>query len=269
MHVISGLPRSGSTLLCNVLNQNPQFFASSTSMLPALVGQTIQLISGSPEMTGDLGRDRAGTEARVQRVMLALCEAWYGHINKRVIFDKSRGWPHHALALRQLYPNSKMIILVRDLREVFASFEKQHRKFPLLDQTPTGVDKSIFMRADKMFSPKGMIGNCLKGIQNLLMSRLDVLWLRYEDFVNDPAQAMNRIYCYLLEETEYQHDFDNVVNTATDADYLYLNKYPHSGEGKIRSAELSWPKFMSRELANGIMATAPWYNQRFSYGAAI
>ncbi len=31
IHFVAGLPRSGSTLLCNILNQNPKFHATATS----------------------------------------------------------------------------------------------------------------------------------------------------------------------------------------------------------------------------------------------
>lgn len=31
LHLISGLPRAGSTLLCNILAQNPRFHATATS----------------------------------------------------------------------------------------------------------------------------------------------------------------------------------------------------------------------------------------------
>jgi sulfotransferase len=33
LHLIAGLPRSGSTLLCNILNMNPNFYATPTSPL--------------------------------------------------------------------------------------------------------------------------------------------------------------------------------------------------------------------------------------------
>lgn len=234
-----------------------------------LVAQIIQNVSNCPEIKGDLGREQQETEDRIHRSIRGFCESWYQHLDQRVIFDKGRGWPLHALALRKLYPESKMIILVRDLREVFASIEKQHRKNPLLDSTPTNLQKSIYSRADRMFSPEGMIGICLEGIHNLLDSRLDVHWLKYEDFAANPQEEMNRLYCYLLEETEFQHDFENVVNTSTDPDFLYLNKFPHKGEGRIRPANLSWPGFMSRDLANLIMSKFTWYNQRFGYVATI
>ena len=54
IHFITGLPRSGSTLLCNVLNQNPEFYAGSTSPLPALVNTLVNCLSNSPEVQAAL-----------------------------------------------------------------------------------------------------------------------------------------------------------------------------------------------------------------------
>ena len=36
-NIITGMPRSGSTLLCNILSQNPAFHAGATSPLPEMV----------------------------------------------------------------------------------------------------------------------------------------------------------------------------------------------------------------------------------------
>ena len=58
INVICGLPRSGSTLLCNILNQNPDFHASSTSPLAQTLGALSQFLSTSPEVKSDLYNDR-------------------------------------------------------------------------------------------------------------------------------------------------------------------------------------------------------------------
>lgn len=44
---ISGLPRSGSTLLSAILRQNPEFYADISSPVQGLVASTINVITGS------------------------------------------------------------------------------------------------------------------------------------------------------------------------------------------------------------------------------
>ena len=41
IHFLSSLPRSGSTLLASLLNQNPDVFASNTSNLCEVMGAVI------------------------------------------------------------------------------------------------------------------------------------------------------------------------------------------------------------------------------------
>lgn len=266
MHVIAGLPRSGSTLLCNILNQNPRFHATSTTESPVLLAKMIHHVSTGIELKSDLARDREGTTRRIEASMRAYFDSWYSEHGDKVVFDKCRAWGHHALALRALYPDSKMIIMVRDLREVFSSIEKQHRKTPLFEESSSANAKTIFARADKKFSPGGMIGNPLEGIKDLIDRQLDCLFVRYEDLAEFPDATMSKIYCYLLEEP-FQHDFDDVKNTATDPDHLYLYKFPHKGCGKVEPRPPQWREFMSEEIGATIMARFEWFNDQFRYGS--
>lgn len=266
MHVIAGLPRSGSTLLCNILNQNPRFHATSTTESPVILGKMIHHVSSGIELKSDLARDREGTEQRIKNSMRAFFDTWYGEHEGKIVFDKCRAWTHHTLALRALYPDSKMIILVRDLREVFASVEKQHRKTPLFEDASTAKAKTIYGRADSMFSPGGVIGNPLEGLKDVIDRGLDALFVRYEDLAAYPQQTMSKIYCYLLEE-EFEHDFEDVQNTATDPDHLYLFKFPHKGEGKVEAAKPQWQEFMSDDLGATIMSRFEWFNDHFRYGS--
>lgn len=266
MHAIAGVPRSGSTLLCNVLNQNPAFYASSTSILPVMVMTLNQVWSQSTELKGDLGRDQEGTEDRLERTARAMCDAWHLDRRGKTVFDKSRGWNNLVMPFQRLFPSGKMIICLRDLRDVFASIEKQHRKQPLLDVMVRPEQQGLSQRAQLMFGPKGLVGSCLRGIKDIIDRRLDVYWLRYEDFAAYPEQTLQRVYAYLGIEQLYPHDYEDVYNTATDPDYLYLNKYPHSGSGKIEPRPSEWRKYMSPDLAKQIMDGFPWYNTVFGYG---
>jgi sulfotransferase len=49
IHFISGLPRSGSTLLAALLNQNPQFQANMSGPVAGMVGALLENMSGKNE----------------------------------------------------------------------------------------------------------------------------------------------------------------------------------------------------------------------------
>jgi len=231
-----------------------------------ILGKMIHHVSNGIELKSDLARDREGTTKKIASSMRAFFDAWYAEHDGKIVFDKCRAWGHHILALRELYPDSKVIVLVRDLREVFSSIEKQHRKTPLFEGASTGKGKTIFARADSMFSPGGMIGNPIEGIKDLIDRNLDCLFVRYEDLVEFPDSTMNKIYCYLLEEP-FTHDFDDVKNTATDPDHLYLYKFPHDGSGKVAPRPSQWREFMSDEMGATIMGRFEWFNEHFRYGS--
>src|SRR5215475_4066140 len=57
-HFISGLPRSGSTLLAAILNQNPRFRAGMTSPLADIMGVVMAEASSKNDFSFDVSDDQ-------------------------------------------------------------------------------------------------------------------------------------------------------------------------------------------------------------------
>lgn len=287
MHVISGLPRAGSTLLCNILAQDPNNKVSSTSILPMLTKAVMVGASGSLEYKAMIDADRDRNERRLMQAIRGLCCGWYAdeyESDDNVIFDKSRGWMNHIDLYHRVFPTGRMIALIRDLREVFASTEKQHRNTPLFCEAVSSIDD----RLKDQFSPGGVIGGPLKCIADMVkrnypmmvvknILEIDdlevfnceqrVLVMKYEQFAANPKLAM-KIIRKFLRQGEFEHDFENVVNQATDPDGLYLYKYPHAGEGKVRPPEQQWGGFLCKELGDQIVQQNQWFYNFFGYGTS-
>jgi len=264
-NVIAGTPRSGSTLLCNILNQNPRFHASSTSCVAHSVRALSNLWSHSPEVKSDLLGDKDAAEKRMVRSTRAMVDAWYGDIEAPVVFDKGRLWNHQPLALKQIFPEAHMFVCIRDLRDIFASIEKQHAKNPILDMASNPLELTTYSRADQLFAPQGMVGQQVVGIEDLLRRRLPFVHLiQFETLVQNPKLVLDSIYTTLGEEG-FTHDFDNVENTATDADGLYHNKFPHEGSGPVAKPKSSWQEHVPADIAGLIMQRFAGYNQAFGY----
>jgi sulfotransferase len=265
------MPRSGSTLLCNILNQNPRFFASNTSPMAQTVRSISGLWSKSPEVKSELINDKEGTTRRMVNSVRALVESWYEGKGE-VIFDKGRFWNLNGTILRQLFPDAKMIICVRDLRTIFASVEKQHEKNPMLDEAGNPTEITKYNRAHRMFSPNGLLGQQIMGISDLLHRNLRgpngkpiVYAIQFESFAQNPQMVMDRIYTALGEEP-FEHDFENVQKSyPTDVDGLYNDKYPHEGVGKVQPPDDDWQKYVPADIAKLIMAKFPDYNRTFGY----
>lgn len=261
LHGVAGLPRSGSTLFCNILNQHPQIAATSTSALPAFVSGISEIASGRIETKNLLQRYPDETIARLRGATAAFCAAWHSPLGKPIVFDKSRGWTRMARTFSEINPNGAIIVMVRDLRAVFGSIEKQNAKSGLLRNSPD----TLADRFAANFAPDGVIGAPYRWVVSLLDTEpSNVFYIRYEDFVANPAAKMAEVYS-VLGIDPHDHDFDNVENTAIDPDGFYLHKYPHQGSGKVEAREPDWPDWVPVHIAQNIMKSAQQYNEFFKY----
>jgi len=240
--------------------------ATTTSILPQIVAATSHLLSNSLEFKAMLDRRPKETEQRAGRSMRAFIEAWYKDAERPVIFDKSRGWAVNALLLGSLFPEAKLLVMVRDLKSIFSSCEKQHRKTALFDEAQKPLGKTVMARYQGMFSPEGIIGAPLVGVMDLVRRDLpNVLFIQYESFAANPGRMMGKIYRH-LELEGFDHDFLDVQSTAEDPDGLYLNKFPHKGSGEVKPGDTQeWMKFVPRDIVQDIARNATFFNDTFGY----
>ena len=111
-HFITGLPRSGSTLLSSILRQNPRFHASITDPLANLVKGVIEHSQDSPGMKSEV------PVARRKNLVRHLFEGYYEDVDRPVVFNTNRAWTYLTNITRDLYPKSKHIVCVRDINWV-------------------------------------------------------------------------------------------------------------------------------------------------------
>jgi sulfotransferase len=120
IYFISGLPRSGSTLLANILAQNPRFHSTATSGILEILFMVRNGWDNVLEFRAAV--DRAENEVDKVRVLRGILEAYHTGRGRPVVFDKSRSWlAHLELAEKLLDRPAKVLVPVRD---VLASFER-------------------------------------------------------------------------------------------------------------------------------------------------
>jgi sulfotransferase len=275
MHVVGGLPRTGSKLLCNLLNQNPLYHATAESALPAFVSAMSHTASICPEYRTEL-RHRERGEELFRSSVRAFQETWHQQKPGTTIFDKSCLWTLNPLLLGSIWPGGKTICCVRDLRAIFASFEKQHRKNAFLDDLPPHVRETITARALWFFSREGMIGRPLVGVEDILRRNLHIstknqpasvfIW-KYEEFIADPEAYMNGLYEFLGDEP-FDHNYDDVENVEDDPDWQHLWKVPHQSCGPVKTTEEvkdEWQSYLAPDVAEAIQRRFGWFNKQFGY----
>lgn len=263
LHAIAGLPRSGSTLLCDILNQNPRFHAGSTSSIPGAIQGLRSYWSTSAEIISDLADDKDKAEARMKRGLSGLLAAWYADTEAEVIFDKGRGW----IALQEVLSSmqGKVICCVRDPRNVLASVEKRRADNPILSIGGAG-EQTQLERVHALLARDGMVGGPIAHIEDLVRRGAgNVVAVPFERLVAEPELTMRSLYKDLCEPY-FEHNFDEVDSTATDLDAAYLYKFPHKREtAPVKDPGTSWADHVPQSIADEVIKSFPTFCQTFGY----
>ena len=136
IHFVSGLPRTGSTLLMNILAQHPRVHSTATSGLHE-IGYIARQFSATEEFK-TIPNPEDG-ETLFYDYVKGGCENAFNRLTDRpVVVDKCRSWVGHLDMLFAIWPNAKVLIPVRDMRGILSSFENKWRKHPF---PFTGVEK--------------------------------------------------------------------------------------------------------------------------------
>lgn len=205
-HFITGLPRSGSTLLSSILRQNPKFHASITDPLATMVKGVIETSQDGPGMKAEVPVERR------RNIVKGLFAGFYQDTQSPVIFNTNRAWTLLTPQIKDLYPKSKMIVCVRDINWILDSFETAHRKNPLSTNTVTGgLGGTVYSRADALMEEKGIVGFPYIGIKQAITSNEKnmLMLVEYDKLCKNPEQIIRSVYGFIGEEY-YPHDFNNV-----------------------------------------------------------
>jgi sulfotransferase len=235
LHLISGLPRSGSTLLCALLRQNPRFTAAMTSPVASLCGALHKKMCG-----GEFGV--FFDDARRAAMLRGVFDSYYAGIgDDRVLFDTNRTWTSRAALLRELYPDSRIICCVRDIGWIIDSIERMLRKNPLqlsrVFNFQPGV--SVYSRVETLMnSENGLIGLAWSAMREAWFGEeaKRLIVVPYEHLVREPDRTLRRLY-EELGEPWFAHDFSNAVYDEPDYDSLLGMPGLHKVRQKVEYEE--------------------------------
>jgi sulfotransferase len=263
----SSLPRAGSTLLQNILAQNPDIYATPTSGVLELVFAARGNYTNSPEFI-------AQDAELMKEGFLSFCrkgmDGFYEAItDKKYVIDKSRGWGIHYDFLNLLYPQPKIVCMVRDLRDIFASMEKNYRKNPekqdpILDWSQmqgTSVPKRI-----DIWAANPPVGLAIERLSEIMRMGIDknILFVRFEDLCLYPEITMGKIYEY-LELPYYAHDFDNIEQVTKEDDEVYGVFGDHTIRTKLEPVPSKANQLLGKDVTDWIYNNYRWYFDRFNY----
>jgi len=208
IHFISGLPRSGSTLLAALLRQNPRFHAGIISPAGGLF--TV--------VTRAMGQDNETAvfvdDAKRRAVLRGLFDNYYEQEHPRqVVFDTNRLWAAKLGALKELFPEARTICCVRHPPWIFDSVERLVQRNPLQASKIFNFEAAttVYARYEMIGAGTGLVGYAFNALREAFYGPHSdrLMLLTYETLASDPARAMRAVYEF-IGEPEFPHRFDQV-----------------------------------------------------------
>lgn len=238
---VSGLPRAGSTLMCQLLAQHPDLHSEgNSSPVCAALQNMRRSISDDPFFLSQLDTAFDASYAHLKTAMQGFLRGWYQDCGKLGVVDKSRAWLHAVEMLLQLAPEAKLIVCVRELGQVYGSVEAQHQRTILLDFIDHLADYDRLGRADILFAKDRTIGSPLSALQAALDLPLAVQQklyvVRFEDLMARPSECMSHLYAW-LGLAPFKIDPDNLGVGLRESDSHYRMKYTHRQFASIRAPQ--------------------------------
>jgi sulfotransferase len=264
----SSLPRAGSTLLQNILAQNPDVYATPTSGVLELIFAARANYTNSPEFKA---QDPKLMEDGYKAFCKAGMDAFYNAItDKKYIVDKSRGWGIHYDFLQFVQGEEpKIICMVRDPRDIFTSMENNFRKHPekqsdVLDWSK-GQGTTVPKRID-IWAQNPPVGLAFERLSEIFRMGLDskMLFVRFEDLCLYPDTEMIRIYEY-LGIPHYKHDFDNIEQLTKEDDEVYGAFGDHVIRTKLEPVPSKAKQLLGKDVTDWIYTNYKWFFDTFRY----
>ena len=263
----SSLPRAGSSLIQNILAQNPSFYVTPTSGLLELLFAARANYTSSPEF-------KAQDPEEMKKAFLSFCrEAMQGYFNpitdKQYVVDKSRGWGIYYNFLNGINPDPKIICMVRDPRDIYASLEKKFRQNQhLADNIVNWADMRGTTTAKRIdiWSQSQPVGLAFERLKQMMDEGIDkkVLFIRYEDLLNHPQRELDRIYQH-FGIPSHAHDFENIEQITTEDDSVYGIYGDHKIKTSLEPLSHSYPSVFTQPENDWIYQHYGWFVKYFNY----
>ena len=213
---MSGLPRTGSTVLSAILSQNPKIHSGTASpVCPTMWDLTLGFSQSSIQEMSVANRPEFQTE-----LIRNVPHLYYKDVNKPFIVDKSRDWLHPrnmTMIRNHITPDPKVLVLLRDKEAIIESFTRVCK-----DNGVTGGELKYLVEDAtwKMTYYCEEIIPTVKASQDVIKGNNvyrgdpvsdneQFLFIEYDKFMEDPSETLNSIYRFFKLEP-YEHDFENI-----------------------------------------------------------
>lgn len=264
-YFMAGLPRSGSTMLSSILNQNPRFYSGPSSpVVPTMIALEMslnrdELFLAFPKM--EFGKN----------LISSVIEHYYADTDKPVIFEKNRSWVNRMQYIPGYFniEHPKILYPVRDVTEILASFISMIRRNPpIVNERLNFIDQSLVQQGIPLnddnrcrsIAGPGILGQSFDGLKKALAEghRQHIHFIEYRDLINNPKETMQKVYDF-LGEPYYNHDFKNLKNVHQENDaQIYGFTDMHDVRKEVKSIAEAPEDVLSDAVLNSIKGSEFW-----------
>ncbi len=256
----SSLPRSGSTLLQNLLAQNPANHCTPTSDLIELVVQARNSYGGFAAFKS---QGKMQVAPRIKTMLRGILEGYYADCADKTVFEKSRGWLTYIELLEEILERTvKVVVCVRDIREIVASFERLHRTNQLTKSDAIGDAyfkcQTIAGRAECLLEPSAVVGLSIARLRDAFDRGLGdrLVIVRYLDLVNDPVATIMRV-SMAVGSTPFLCDPHNVQQRTHEDDSVHGMQLHQVRRVVSREGCTNWRDFLPERLGDHLHEQYP------------
>ena len=246
-----GLPRSGSTLLGSLLNQNPQMHAGPLSPVFEVMYYTRDRLQGE--------QAQAHPKPKLFKKMVGtLIDTYYEDVSKPVVIDRCRAWPAHIDLIKEyITPDPKILCTVRHPLDILASFIdliNNSRSVSFIDKAL--LQQNMFITNDTrchfMMNPGGIVWESMNALATAFRQNQTqyIHFIQYDDLVSDPKRVMQGIHSFLRLKP-YEYDFENIVQKEREKDSeVYGLPKMHEVRPKVEKTSRHYSEVLSEEVIN-------------------
>lgn len=265
---MSGLPRSGSTLLRSILNQNPNIHIDPVSPMVELFYYNDEYFKSSEQYLAYKKPESA------YKLISGLIDSYYFDVQEPFIIDHCRAWVNNIERARTyITEDVKILCPVRDVTEVLTSFiTLMHRNtkepnFVDIELEKLGYPPTDDNRCEYLMGPDGIVYQALWAQYQAFLRGDDkkhLHMIEYNDLVSKPQETMDGIYRFYGIDS-YQHDFDNIFNHHREDESQWKLEDMHHVRRKLGKQSKDPKEVLSPEILHKFSNLEYWKNPNHKF----
>ena len=262
---VSGLPRSGSTLLCQLLAQHPDVYSTGhSSPLVSILENVRSTFSSNDFSLAQLDVDFDLAYNRIDNVLKSVVKGWFAETDKPNVVDKNRGWLRMAEMLNDLHGDWRILVCVRDLTQIYGSIEAQHAKTRFLNFADGTDAHGAMARADRLFGNGGVVGGPLGFIRDIQDIRDPAIhdkiqYVPFDYLTSQPKAATTELFEWLGLKTANINP-KKLTTRPHESDSYYRFKYRHETRPSISAVKR---RDIPPRVEEGLRKNYKWYFDKF------